>query len=73
MSNRKRRQIQKIMEEEYLATLLPKQKKAYDVAVRILGCSFNLKKSVGYREWKQACIAVSPPISNGPSPLHPKT
>ena len=47
--------------EEYLKQLTPKQLKAYEIAKRNLGSSFNLSLSIGYLEWKKN---QNPPRSN---------
>lgn len=39
--------------EEYLATLSPKESKAYHIAKSHLGSSFSLEKSNGFIEWKK--------------------
>ena len=41
------------LEEEYLKTLSPKEKKAYLIAKEHLGMSFQLDKSVGFLTWKK--------------------
>ena len=38
--------------EKYLNQLTPAQRKAYEIAKRNLGSSFNLALSIGYLEWK---------------------
>lgn len=47
------------MEDEYLKQLTPAQKKAYDIAKRNLGSSFNLSLSIGFLEWKKT-VAKNP-------------
>ena len=37
--------------QEYINQLNDRQKKAYDIAVKILESSFNIKKSIGYQTW----------------------
>lgn len=39
--------------EKYLDTLSVKERKAYEIAKSHLGCSFDLKKSNGYLQWKK--------------------
>jgi hypothetical protein len=39
--------------EKYLNSLSIKEKKAYEIAKSHLGCSFDLKKSNGYLQWKK--------------------
>tara|TARA_B100001063_G_C16734474_1_gene541192 strand:- start:165 stop:299 length:135 start_codon:yes stop_codon:yes gene_type:complete len=34
--------------EEYIKQMNDKERKAYEIAKKILGSSFNLKKSIGY-------------------------
>lgn len=41
-------------EKEYLASLNPKEKKAYEIAKQHLGMSFNLIKSNGFIQWKKS-------------------
>jgi hypothetical protein len=38
-------------ELEYLETLTPRERKAYEIAKSHLSMSFNLKKSNGYLKW----------------------
>jgi len=38
-------------EMEYLETLTPRERKAYEIAKSHLGMSFNLKRSNGYLKW----------------------
>ncbi len=37
--------------QEYIDQLNDRQKKAYDIAKKILESSFNIKKSIGYKTW----------------------
>ena len=37
--------------QEYIEQLNDRQKKAYDIAEKILESSFNIKKSIGYQTW----------------------
>lgn len=39
------------LEIEYLETLTPRERKAYEIAKSHLGMSFNLKRSNGYLTW----------------------
>jgi hypothetical protein len=39
--------------EEYVASLTPLQKKAFDIAKDHLGSSFNIHKSIGFLQWKE--------------------
>ena len=39
--------------EKYIKSLGEREKKAYKLAVRLLGSSFNVKKSIGYLQWNQ--------------------
>ena len=39
--------------EKYIKSLGEREKKAYKLAVRLLGSSFNAKKSIGYFQWIQ--------------------
>ena len=36
---------------EYISQMNSKEKIAYHIAMDHLGTSFNLKKSIGYKEW----------------------
>lgn len=40
-------------EEEYILTLNEKENKAYFIAKKYLGTSFDLKKSNGFLQWKK--------------------
>ena len=46
--------------EEYLKQLTPAQLKAYEIAKRNLGSSFNLSLSIGYLEWKKTNPSPNP-------------
>ena len=37
--------------KEYLATMSPKELKAYEIAKAHLGDSFQMKKSIGFLAW----------------------
>ncbi len=37
--------------DEYLNTLTEKQKIAYEIAVDMLGTSFDIEKSLGFKKW----------------------
>ena len=37
--------------DEYLNTLTEKQKIAYNIAVDMLGTSFDVEKSLGFKKW----------------------
>ncbi len=37
--------------DEYLNTLTEKQKIAYKIAVDMLGSSFDVEKSIGFKKW----------------------
>ncbi len=39
--------------EKYIKSLGEKEKQAYNLAVRLLGSSFNVKKSTGFITWFQ--------------------
>lgn len=39
---------------EYIKTFNEKEKKAYQIAIEHLGMSFQVEKSIGFREWKQS-------------------
>jgi|TARA_B100000035_G_C20990226_1_gene549799 hypothetical protein len=41
------------MQKEYVKSFNEKEKKAYEIAKSHLGMSFDLEKSIGFREWKQ--------------------
>jgi len=43
---------EQIMQEEYIHSLNPYEKKAYEIAKMHLGSSFHLIKSIGFIEWK---------------------
>jgi len=45
--------------EEYIKTLSEKEKKSYLIAKTHLGMSFQLEKSVGFREWYKEQIRQS--------------
>ncbi len=38
-------------EIEYINTFTKKEKQAYDIAKEHLGMSFQVNKSIGYRDW----------------------
>lgn len=40
-------------ENEYISSLNEKELKAYDIAKKYLGTSFDLKKSNGFLRWKK--------------------
>ena len=42
------------MEEDYLLSLTPKEKMAYEIAKSHLGTLFTLSKTSGYLQWKKA-------------------
>jgi hypothetical protein len=42
------------MEEDYLSSLTPKEKMAYEIAKSHLGTLFTLSKTSGYLQWKKA-------------------
>lgn len=39
--------------EEYIKTMNEKEMKAYKIAKEHLGMSFQIEKSIGFREWKK--------------------
>lgn len=39
------------LKNKYLTSLNEKEKIAYNIAVRHLGSSFNLEKSIGFQKW----------------------
>jgi hypothetical protein len=41
------------LEQEYLNTLTPKEMKSYLIAKDHLGSTFDLKKAIGFLEWKK--------------------
>ncbi len=41
------------MEQEYIKTLTEREYKAYMIAKSHLESSFDLEKSIGYKEWKK--------------------
>lgn len=41
-------------EQNYIKSLTPKEKIAYEIAKDFLKSSFNMKKSLGFIEWKKA-------------------
>jgi hypothetical protein len=45
--------------ECYLSTLTEKEMKAYEIAKRNLGTSFQLEKSNGYLQWKKKMLAAA--------------
>jgi hypothetical protein len=42
------------LEKEYVNTFTEKEKQAYEIAKDHLGMSFQLDKSIGFIEWKNA-------------------
>lgn len=44
---------QEELEEAYLKSLDDKNRKALETAKKLLGSTYNLKKSIGFLEWKQ--------------------
>lgn len=40
-------------QQKYIQTFTPKEKRGYEIAKNLLGMSFDLEKSIGYKEWKQ--------------------
>ena len=40
-------------EKNYIKSLTPKEKIAYEIAKDFLKSSFNMKKSLGFIEWKK--------------------
>ena len=49
----------KSMQEQYLESLSPKEKQAYEIARSYLGTLFTLEKTTGYINWIKS---KSPPI-----------
>ena len=45
--------IEKTIQERYLESLMPKEKKAYEIAKDHLGMSFQLEKSIGFIRFKK--------------------
>lgn len=45
--------IEKTIQEKYLESLLPKERKAYEIAKDHLGMSFQLEKSIGFISFKK--------------------
>jgi hypothetical protein len=39
--------------QEYIKTMNEKELKAYNIAKEHLGMSFQIEKSIGFREWKK--------------------
>ena len=39
--------------EEYIASFNSKEKIAYEIAMKQLETSFNIRKSIGYIKWKK--------------------
>lgn len=44
---------EKTIQEKYLESLIPKEKKAYEIAKDHLGMSFQLEKSIGFIKFKK--------------------
>lgn len=44
---------EKTIQEKYLESLLPKERKAYEIAKDHLGMSFQLEKSIGFIRFKK--------------------
>jgi len=42
---------EELLTSTYISQMNSKEKIAYQIAVDHLGTSFNLKKSIGYKEW----------------------
>ncbi len=40
-------------QQKYIQTFTTKEKRGYEIAKNLLGMSFDLEKSIGYKEWKQ--------------------
>ena len=51
--------ISEHLEDTYIQSLTPKEKKAYEIAKAHLGMTFQLKKSVGYQTWLKKQVAPS--------------
>ena len=45
-------EVQKLI-QEYVEQLSPKEKQAYNIAMRILGTSFNIEQSIGFKKYSQ--------------------
>ena len=39
--------------QEYLEKLSKTEKEVIEIAIEVLGSSFNIKKSIGFEEWKK--------------------
>ncbi len=39
--------------EEYLEKLSKREKEIIEIAIEVLGSSFDIKKSIGFEEWKK--------------------
>jgi|TARA_B110000285_G_scaffold233883_1_gene309035 hypothetical protein len=44
---------QQQLEEAYLKSLDDKNRKALEMAKQLLGSTYNLRKSIGFLEWKE--------------------
>ena len=44
---------QQELQQQYIQTFNKKEKRGYEIAKNLLGMSFDLEKSIGYKEWKQ--------------------
>jgi hypothetical protein len=53
------KRISEHLEDTYIQSLTPKEKKAYEIAKAHLGMTFQLKKSVGYQTWLKQQVAPS--------------
>jgi hypothetical protein len=54
------------LEQAYLDQLTPPQQKAYAIAKRNLGSSFNLSLSIGFLEYKSVASIPKTTPSSGP-------
>jgi hypothetical protein len=47
----KESELEDLLTSEYISQMNSKERTAYQIAKEHLGTSFNLKKSIGYKEW----------------------
>jgi hypothetical protein len=47
----KESELEDLLTSEYISQMNSKERIAYQIAKEHLGTSFNLKKSIGYKEW----------------------
>lgn len=48
--------------DQYLASLTPKEKQAYEIAKSYLGSLFTLEKTTGFVAWTSSTNGSNPPV-----------